>query len=131
MQNEASRSAAGMKVNASIRGALRALQVAEQSKRRELAELEALTSRLRSLVGEAPPIRAAADLEFVGLGPTEGARRLLEKKGPLTTRDLVDMMSERGWTTRSSNPVATVYATLEQAKKKFRRNDAGQWELLV
>jgi hypothetical protein len=118
-------------VDNNLEDALRALERARVEKQRELVDLETNIANIQRLVGVVPEARAAVSLEYQGLGPVEAAERYLTEVGkPLTTRDIVDGMAERGWTTRSRNAVATVYATLTNAKKKFRRNRDGQWELV-
>ena len=67
--------------------------------------------------------------EFQHIGATEAAKRLIKEFGPMDTRRLADLMLDRGLKTRSKNFIATVYATLEQNKKDFKRID-GDWTLV-
>jgi hypothetical protein len=115
--------------------AYQALEREEEVLQRQLTELQVSKASLARLIGVSPSLsRATVSLEYQGLGPVEAAERLLKEKAtPLTTREIVDGMTERGWTTRSRNAVATVYATLTNAKKKFERkaeaSGEGKWEL--
>lgn len=68
--------------------------------------------------------------EFEHLGTTEAVKRLLREFGPKSTRELAELALDRGIKTRSKNYTATVYATLEQNASAFKRNEAGQWELV-
>lgn len=115
----------------SLEDALRSLERAEVEKQRELEEIRVSKASLQRLIGVVPASQATVSLEYAGLGPVEAAERLFKELGKksLTTREIVDGMVERGWTTRSRNAVATVYATLTNARKKFERNKEAQWEL--
>lgn len=123
--------------SSNLEEALRALEREEEALQRQLTEIQVNRQSLERLIGVTPSLsRATVSLEYQGLGPVEAAERLLQEKGtPLTTREIVDGMMERGWTTKSRNPVATVYATLVNAKRKFVRKvevvgREGKWELV-
>lgn len=116
----------------SLEDAYRALERAEEQTQRRLLDIQSQKSQLQRLMGVEPSARATVSLEYQGLGPVEAAERYLRLAGKaLTTREVVDGMTERGWTTRSRNPVATVYAVLANAKKKFQRTGDSQWELVA
>ncbi len=111
--------------------ALASLGRAEEQKLAELDEIRLTKASLERLIGVTPShSRATVSLEYQGKGPVEAAELYLKEVGKaLTTREIVDGMVARGWSTKSRNPVATVYATLTNAKKKFKRTDSNQWEL--
>jgi hypothetical protein len=115
-----------------LEDALGALERAERDAVQRLDEIRVQKASIERLIGVSPSLpRATVSLEYQGLGPVEAAERLLVEAGkPLTTRQIVDGMHERGWTTKSRNAVATVYATLSNAKKKFVRTPNGEWRLV-
>lgn len=77
------------------------------------------------LVGEGP----TGTRRYEGLGIAEAARRFITESGgePRTTSEIRDALVNNGWTTKSKNPTATVYATLENSRK-FHRTKDGRWE---
>jgi hypothetical protein len=62
------------------------------------------------------------------LGITDATIRWLREVGePKNTRQIADELKRRGIQTRSKNWIATVYATLANAKEFMRKDD--KWEL--
>ena len=114
-----------------LQDALVAIERAEAAAERQLEQIRETKETYQKLIGVTSSLsRATVSLEYQKLGPVEAAERLLrELSKPMTTREIVDGMIERGWTTRSRNATATVYATLANAKKKFRRDSSGHWVL--
>lgn len=114
-----------------LREALAALERAHQAK---LAEAQHIEASIRSLKGVLllVPDNAAlpTSMEFANMGASEAARALIKAAGrPMTTRELVDGMTQKGWRTRSRNATATLHATLANAPKEWRRlQDSGEWE---
>lgn len=121
-----------MEATSNLEDALVALEKEEQVKLRELTEIQLTKEKIERLIGVRPSqtARATVSLEYQGLGSLEAAQRFLtERNEPLTTREIVDGMFERGWTTRSRNPVPSVYAVLTNAKTKFKRV-GDKWDLV-
>lgn len=64
------------------------------------------------------------------MGITDATIRWLREVGePKNTRQIADELKRRGIQTRSKNWIATVYATLDNAKEFKRKNK--MWELQV
>jgi hypothetical protein len=100
---------------------------------RELAELNTAIAALTG--GDAILVvdrHGPRPNDYEGLGILVAAKRWLQEVGGnKTTPEIVEGLKERGWTTKSNNPVATVYSTLANAKE-FRRQGAGRdgrWSL--
>jgi hypothetical protein len=107
-----------------LQAAIEALQRARESK---LAELRAIEQALESL--GAPIQGRTATKDFEDLGIIAATKRYLKEQGvPRTTREIADVLAERGAKTRSKNPIATVYATLHNSTA-FRRTEDGAWML--
>lgn len=116
--------------NVNLESALKALEREERQVQQRLLELQQGRATLERLIGVRPSAQPAISLEYQGLGSTEAAFRLLKETGKaLSTRELVDGMTRRGWMTKSRNPTAAVFATLANAKKKFKRTRDDKWEL--
>jgi hypothetical protein len=112
-----------------VQAAIEALQRARETK---LAELDAID---RALAALGAPVSGSVERQvgrdFEHLGIVEATKRYLSEKGePRTTREIAEALLARGVQTKSKKYVATVYATLDNAKKDFRRKD-GKWELVV
>lgn len=111
-------------------GALVAFELAQ-------AQLIRIDQALASLKGEALPIMPAPSrrLDFVGMGPTAAAEKLLEEKGPgaeMTTREITEELLARGLVTKAENPDANVHASLANRKDRFVRTGdgrTGKWML--
>jgi hypothetical protein len=112
-------------VNSSLQDAIEALKRAKAEK---LREIETIDRALDELRGVAP---AHARQDFAGLGIVEATKRYLrEVNRPCSTADIKKALLDRGWTTRSKNPTATVYATLENAKQASGiEREHGRWQL--
>ena len=68
--------------------------------------------------------------EYDGLGIVDATKRFLAEVGePRTTSEIKDALMNRGWTTRSKNATATIYATLDNSHQ-FKRTEDGRWEIL-
>jgi hypothetical protein len=118
-------------VNTNLEDALKALEREEREIQRRLVEVQSGRATLERLIGVRPSAKPAVSLEYQGLGSVEAASRLLKQEGKaMSTRELVDGMLERGWTTRSRNPTAALFAGLANAKKKFKRTSDDKWELV-
>ena len=107
-----------------------ALAALKRAEREHLQRLDAIRDSIRVLSGlpeDAPQPKVSH--EYRHLGIVAAATCLLREVGhPLSTRELVDGMGDRGWVTRAKDPAATVYATLNNAPRKFSRTD-GAWSL--
>ena len=98
------------------------------------AEIEAeearLLTQLNIVQAAKPAIQALRDRQlnyaaltkrlvgrFAGMGATKAIPMLLEGKTvPMTYREVHDALKSEGWTSASSDPAATVSATLSQLK---------------
>ena len=115
----------GNSAAAALSEAIRALERAREAKLSELRAIEEAIAKLTGDGGGQPPGR-----EYAGLGIVESARRYLREIGqPRSTRDIVDALLARGWASKSRNQIATVYATLANAKSVFERTPEGTWAL--
>lgn len=71
----------------------------------------------------------AISQEYAGMGILEAARAFVKAAGrPMTTREITDGLLAKGWTTKSRNISATIYATLKNSKAEWRRTYGGDWE---
>jgi hypothetical protein len=116
-------------MNTNLQDAITSMEKVREDKLQELREVESVLAKLKGVVVLAPEGSSLPEhREFVGMGGAEAARALIKAVGkPLSTRDMVDMMIERGWRTRSKNPVASMHATLNQAPNEWKRNASGEW----
>jgi hypothetical protein len=97
-----------------------------EARERELLQMREALAALQGVSGVTGP----ASREYSDLGIVEASRRFLTEVGkPMNSRELADALTTRGLRSKSRNVVATVYATLKNATKEFRRNERGEWEL--
>lgn len=111
-----------------IQDALLSLERARDGK---LAEAKQIEEAIRQLKGALILVPEGLELpgskEYAGMGASEAAREFIKAVGkPMTTREMVDGMIERGWRTRSKNTTATLHATLANSKE-WKRNTSGEW----
>lgn len=115
-----------------IANAVRELEVEAEKKEAEAAQIRKVIAGMKGLViivGDAASLPTST--EYVGKGILEAAKLFAKSVGkPLTTRELADGMTQKGWTTRSHNVTATIYATLRNADKDWHRNPRGEWEYI-
>ena len=95
-------------------------------------ELNVLKQALALLTGGevALAVDAAATntKQYEGLGIVDATRRFLREVGePRSTGEIKDALLERGWTTKSKNATATIYATLDNSRQFVRRD--GMWQI--
>lgn len=112
--------------------AIASLERVLETKLQEAEQIRAAVASLKGMVVVLPAGSQAPDAkDYAGMGLVEAARVFLASTNnkPVTTRELADALTSKGWRTKSRNVTATIYATLTNAKKDFRRNDQGEWEL--
>ncbi len=113
-----------------LTNALDALERVIQAKRDELAAYERSLALMRQSSPNPEALPPPRTNEWEKVGITEAAQRwLTEVNGPRGTREIADAIRDRGVRTQSRNYTATVYATLTNAKTKFKRVD-GMWALV-
>jgi len=67
--------------------------------------------------------------DYTGMGILEAARAFAKAAGrPLKTREITDELLNKGWSTKSRNITATIYATLKNSKAEWKRNGNKEWE---
>ena len=95
------------------------------------AEALALRPAIAILEGTAPDdLPTVKSKEYEDLGITAATKRFLRETGePQHTRTIADALRQRGLKTSSNKFIATVHATLSNAKASFRRTDDGRWAL--
>lgn len=83
--------------------------------------------RVRVLVGKS--VNKPRTRSYAGMGILEAARLFsLAARKPLTTRQLIHGMEARGWTTKSRNVTATLYAVLANNKREWHRTATDEWK---
>jgi hypothetical protein len=109
-----------------------AIEVITQQIEQKRHEINALRAALDVLQGNHVPPTSTGDSRsraYDGLGIVDAAIRYLTEVGePRSTGEIKDALLNGGWTTRSKNATATVYATLDNSKRLTRTND-GRWAL--
>jgi hypothetical protein len=107
-----------------------ALERLIRERERELRQLAATLAQLRGGAAVVLPDASTVSGEYSGMGIVEATERYLREVGTAqTTRELADALVARGLHTRSRNLTSTIYATLTNAPKKFRRTEDGAWDL--
>ena len=111
----------------------------------ELEEEEGrLTTQLNIVKSAKPAIQALRDrqaamqtiakrigLRFANMGATKAIPLLLENKAvPMTYREIHDALKAEGWTSNSSDPAATVSATLSQLRGEAVEKVGDGWRLI-
>lgn len=121
-------------VDSLVRAESEALQEYERIRRlRENTEQLIGVTRSAAQAGPITPytnlgIVAAVEKFFVEQQKKKGT----PGKVSFTTAEITKGLIERGWRTRSRNPTPTVYSTMANAKKKFKRTKDGEsWELIT
>lgn len=112
--------------------AIASLERVLETKMQEAEQIRAAVASLRGMVVVVPVGAQAPNAkDYAGMGLVEAAKKFFAEVGnkPMTTRELADQLYARGWRTKSRNPTATIYATLTNAKKDFKRLETGEWEL--
>lgn len=110
--------------------AIAALERLAEARKKALDETLALLTQMRGGLAVVVPVDAAPG-PYTGLGIVEATVLYLKEVGkPQTTPELRDALLARGLRSRSKNLSATIYATLSNAPKKFRRTEHGAWELV-
>lgn len=112
--------------------AVRELEAERDKKLADAAQIDKVIQGMKGLVvivGDETVLPTST--EYVGKGILEAARLFAKTVGkPLTSRELADGMTQKGWTTKSRNVTATIYATLRNADKEWHRNPRGEWEYI-
>ena len=111
-----------------------AIGVLERLRDSKLREVKAIDRAIRQLANTMPvhyPENAPASLEYKDVSITDAAKHWVGQIGtPQLTRDIAEALVNRGITTRSTNFVSTVYATLAHSDQ-FQRTHDGRWMLRV
>lgn len=107
-------------------------ELMRQIEQRE-AELKVMKDALALLTGGTVALGTSrttpTDRSFEGIGIVDATKRYLKEVGEArTTSEIKDALMNRGWTTRSKNATATIYATLDNSKQFVRTGD-GRWSI--
>ena len=108
-----------------VKKELAAARERERAAANEVVRLEAALAALVGPLESLQPIRQ--DQQLAGKGIVEAAKVIVREKGPMATGDIMREAEARGWTTKSSKPIAAFYSTLNGAKD-FERIE-GKWHL--
>lgn len=109
-------------MDTNLQQSLESLERALKVKEAEAEEIKKAMETIKGLILVVAPGTLPKAQEYAGLGGLEAARRFLREVGePKTTREILDAITARGWTTTAKDPLPSLYATLRNAKKDLER----------